>query len=82
MTPTVDARELHEILNTKTPFKDWVVRRIQKTLFKDGQDFSSFLSKTGGRPRKDYHITIEMAKHLAMISVAKRNWRTIRRQSS
>ncbi|AQX21133.1 anti-repressor protein [Bartonella sp. CDC_skunk] len=65
---TVNARELHAFLEVKTSFKDWIIRRIQDCKFKEGYDFCSFLSESsGGRPSKDYALTLDMAKHLAMI---------------
>ncbi|WP_212112993.1 antA/AntB antirepressor family protein [Bartonella queenslandensis] len=65
---TVNARELHAFLEVKTSFKDWIIRRIQDCKFKEGYDFCSFLSESsGGRPSKEYHITLDMAKHLSMI---------------
>ncbi|GAA5110912.1 antA/AntB antirepressor family protein [Bartonella jaculi] len=65
---TVNARELHTFLEVKTSFKDWIIRRIQDCKFKEGYDFCSFLSESsGGRPSKDYHLTLDMAKHLSMI---------------
>ena len=63
----VSARELHEGLEIKTRFNDWVNRMIEYG-FEEGIDFSSFLSEsTGGRPSKDYIITIDMAKELCMV---------------
>ncbi|WP_375614626.1 MULTISPECIES: antA/AntB antirepressor family protein [unclassified Bartonella] len=65
---TVNARDLHAFLEVKTSFKDWIIRRIQDCKFKEGYDFCSFLSESsGGRPSKEYHITLDMAKHLSMI---------------
>ncbi|MCZ2158855.1 antA/AntB antirepressor family protein [Bartonella sp. 220] len=65
---TVNARELHAFLEVKTSFKDWIIRRIQDCKFKEGYDFCSFLSESsGGRPSKDYALTLDMAKHLSMI---------------
>ncbi|AQX30803.1 antA/AntB antirepressor family protein [Bartonella schoenbuchensis] len=65
---TVNARELHTFLEVKTSFKDWITRRIQDYEFKEGCDFCSFLSESvGGRPSKDYAITLDMAKELAMV---------------
>ena len=66
-TQTVSARELHEKLGIKTAFKDWMPRMIDYG-FEEGKDFSSFLSEsTGGRPSKDYEISIDMAKQICMI---------------
>ncbi len=68
LVQTVNARELHVFLEVKTSFKDWIIRRIQDCKFKEGYDFCSFLSESsGGRPSKDYHLTLDMAKHLSMI---------------
>lgn len=64
---TVSARELHEKLNVKTAFKDWFPRMCEYG-FSEGADFCSILSEsTGGRPSKDYEITIDMAKEICMI---------------
>jgi anti-repressor protein len=65
---TVNARELHAFLEVSTLFKDWIARRIADYEFEDGKDFCSFLSEsTGGRPRKEYHITLAMAKEISMV---------------
>lgn len=64
---TVSARELHEKLNIKTAFKDWFPRMCEYG-FTEGTDFCSKMSEsTGGRPSKDYDITIDMAKQICMI---------------
>jgi anti-repressor protein len=65
---TVNARELHAFLEAGTPFKDWIARRIEDYGFTSDIDFSSFLSEsTGGRPSKEYLLTIDMAKELSMV---------------
>ena len=74
----VNARELHEKLGVKTQFKDWMPRRIEEFGFEEGKDFSSILSKSHGRPSKEYIISIEMAKELAMVENNERG-REIRR---
>lgn len=65
----VNARDLHAFLEVKTAFKDWIARRIEDFDFKEDSDFCSFLSKTpeGGRPSKEYLLTINMAKELSMV---------------
>lgn len=64
----VDARSLHRFLQVDTHFKDWISRRISEYGFQDGEDFRSFLSKSsGGRPSREYHITLDMAKELSMV---------------
>jgi phage anti-repressor protein len=64
----VDARELHEFLQSKKDFSDWLKARIEKYSFLDGEDFTTFEGKsTGGRPSKEYTLTLDMAKELAMV---------------
>lgn len=62
------ARDLHEFLGVDTEFKDWMPRRIDEYGFEEGKDFCSFLSEsTGGRRPKEYIISLDMAKELAMV---------------
>lgn len=64
----VNARELHAFLQVQTAFKDWIARRIAEYGFGEGVDFCSFLSESlGGRPSKEYAISLDMAKELAMV---------------
>lgn len=68
---TVDARELHNFLEVKTRFNDWIVNRISDFNFIDGQDYLSFtknlVKPNGGRPSTEYHLSITMAKELCMV---------------
>lgn len=65
---TVDGRALHTFLEVPTEFSKWMDRRIEEYGFIDGQDFSPFLAKsTGGRPTKEYALTLDMAKELSMV---------------
>jgi len=66
---TVNARELHSFLESKQNFADWVKNRIEKYGFLEGDDFIINLGKTheGGRPAKDYYISVDMAKELSMV---------------
>nr|WP_246748131.1 phage antirepressor KilAC domain-containing protein [Methylobacterium sp. SD274] len=64
---TVDARELHRFLGIGAAFKDWISRRIAEYAFSEGADFCSFLSESGGRPAKEYAISLDMAKQLGMV---------------
>lgn len=64
---TVSARELHEKLEIKTQFKDWFPRMCEYG-FEKNKDFCSFLSESnGGRPSKEYAISIDMAKQICML---------------
>jgi anti-repressor protein len=68
----VDARKLHQKLNVKTRFNDWIERRIEEFDFQEGLEFYSNLSKTskgskGGRPTIEYQLTISMAQELCIL---------------
>jgi len=66
--PTVNAKDLYDFLEVETRYNDWIVRRIEEYDFEDGKDFYSFLSKsTGGRPSRDYALSVDMAKELSMV---------------
>ena len=62
---TVNARDLWVQLESKREFANWIKDRLVD--FIDGIDFLTISSKTSGRPAIDYYLTIETAKHIAMI---------------
>ncbi|WP_186205927.1 antA/AntB antirepressor family protein [Burkholderia gladioli] len=69
---TVDARRLHKFLEVQTAFKDWITRRIEEYGFNEGEDFccsnlSSKPGQRGGHNRREYHVTLDMAKELSMV---------------
>ena len=63
-------RELHEKLKIKDKYTDWMQRMIGIG-FIEGTDFFSFSEKSekpsGGRPSTSHILTLDMAKHIAMI---------------
>ena len=68
---TVSARELHAFLESKQDFSTWIKNRVEQYDFVENQDFIKLhkkmeLSKTG-QMGIDYHITLDMAKELAMV---------------
>ncbi|GGL15604.1 antA/AntB antirepressor family protein [Deinococcus radiotolerans] len=65
----VDARMLHLALGVGTRFSDWITRRLVEALATEGEDFYSEVSKTpeGGRPATQYHLTVDLAKEVAML---------------
>ena len=68
---TVDARTLHTFLEVGKDFSTWIKDRIEQYSFEQGKDFEVFTSfgdnPQGGRPAKDYALTLDMAKELAMV---------------
>ena len=67
----VNARELHEKLGNKKQFANWIQLRIEQYGFVENQDFQVFNQKVknsnGGRSRKEYALSLDMAKELCMI---------------
>lgn len=74
----VNARTLWQKLESKQEFANWIKGRISEYGFEEGKDFLTNLSKSHGRPSKEYIISIEMAKELAMVENNERG-REIRR---
>ena len=71
------ARELHDFLQVGRDFSNWIKDRIEQYGYKKQRDyevaevFAKFgenqSGQLGGRPRKEYFISINMAKELAMV---------------
>ena len=60
---SVNAREIHNYLGVKTRFNDWINRAIEKYDFIENIDYS-ILSNGNS---KDFVVTLDMAKELAML---------------
>lgn len=71
MVQTVNARDLHEFLEVKSDFRNWIKNRIEDFGFIENQDFVSFAKNLpkpqGGRPSVEYFISLNMAKELSMV---------------
>lgn len=67
----INARELHEFLDSRQEFANWIKSRIEKYSFVEGEDYLIILSNrsggTAGKPRTDYFLTIDCGKELAMV---------------
>ncbi|WP_409337888.1 antA/AntB antirepressor family protein [Bartonella bilalgolemii] len=68
---TVNARELHAFLEIGKDFSTWIKYRINKYNLLENQDYLVFTNfgenLQGGRPSKDYHLTLSVAKELSML---------------
>lgn len=74
-TPTMSGRELHELLEIKTPYRKWFPRMCKYCLFVEGKDYITL----GGQIRAtqnpknpttiitDHLLTIEAVKHICII---------------
>ena len=64
---SADARELHSFLNSERQYANWIQDRITQYGFIENQDFVIKITYTGRRPRKEYFVTLDMAKELCMV---------------
>lgn len=62
-----NAEILFKFIAVDTKFADWITRRINKYSFTENQDYIVKTTYTGRRPRKEYFITLDMAKELCMV---------------
>jgi anti-repressor protein len=67
----VSARDLHEFLESKQEFANWIKKRISEYGFTENEDFevfdNSIKNSNGGRPLTEYAISLDMAKELSMV---------------
>ncbi|MGR3791328.1 antA/AntB antirepressor family protein [Flavobacterium sp. TN-1] len=71
-TSVVSARDLHQFLEVETKFTMWIERRIEEYGFVEDVDFVLLPNlgkqkERGGHNRKEYAITLDMAKELSMV---------------
>lgn len=62
-----NARDLHSFLEISSRYNDWISNRITDYGFTENEDYIIVTERTLGRPRKEYHITLDMGKELAMV---------------
>lgn len=65
---TVNARDLHEFLENKRQFADWIKQRIDQYGFEPEKDFMAISQncENGGK-KNEYFLSLEMAKELSMV---------------
>ena len=71
---TINARNLYRWLQIKTDYSDWIRKRVEEGRFIENRDFikipqKKVVDKINNLHSKiiDHHISLDMAKHLAMI---------------
>lgn len=68
---TIDARKLHAALKVGRVFAAWITGRIEEYKFNENKDFIVFTemgkNPLGGRPSKEYRLSLDMGKELAMV---------------
>lgn len=66
-TQLCNARDLHIFLEVNMRFAEWISNRITEYGFIENEDYIIVTERTAGRPRKEYHITLDMGKELGMV---------------
>lgn len=64
---TVSARDLHERLNIESNFTTWFKRMCEYGFEEEKDFFPKMEESTGGRPSKEFDISVDMAKEICMI---------------
>ena len=69
---TVNARDLHAFLESKRKFSDWIKAKLDRLRLQENKDFctASQICDTangGYTERLEYFITLDTAKHIAMM---------------
>ncbi len=62
-----NAETLFKFLVVNSKFADWIKNRITQYGFIENQDYIVKTTYTGRRPRKEYFVTLDMAKELCMV---------------
>jgi anti-repressor protein len=67
---TVNARDLHAFLGIGKDFSNWIKAQLERARLVENRDFIKVAQKgeLSGQTRIDYFLTIEAAKHIAMMS--------------
>lgn len=72
----MDLRELHRELESKQEFATWAKAKLSQ--FIEGEDFASLPNPRkqtgrGGHNRIDYAVSLDCAKHIAMLEQTERS---------
>lgn len=69
---TVDARGLHEWLEVRRDFSNWFKDQVKRAKMVEGVHYEVVFAikgeNSGGRPAREYMVTLSAAKHIGMMS--------------
>jgi anti-repressor protein len=74
----VNGRDLHEFLEIRSDFRNWIKNAIRDFGFTEGEDYGIFggknlpANKRGGHNRIEYGLSLNMSKELSMLSRTER----------
>ena len=73
---SVSAKELYTVLGLTKDFSSWIKAQAKRGELQENVNFIVFTLKgdnlKGGRPEQDYILTLDSAKHIAMMSQSKK----------
>ena len=64
---SADARVVFQTLEPDSKYADWIKNRINQYGFIENVDYVVEVVYTGRRPRKEYYVTLDVAKELCMV---------------
>jgi anti-repressor protein len=65
---TVNARDLHSFLEIGKDFSSWIKAQIERARLNENRDFVKFTQKGERQILVEYHLAIDAAKHISMMS--------------
>lgn len=68
---SVNARDLHEKLEIKKHFTQWISAQIKRAELQEDRDYLTINQKVNRQTLKEYILTLDSAKHIAMMSQSK-----------
>jgi len=77
IVPTINARDLHEKLESGRQFANWIQERIEKYWFIEWVDFNKIV-KPQENNKVDYILTLDIAKEIAMVENNEK-WKEMRK---
>lgn len=68
-TNSVNGRDLHKALEIKKQYSDWINAQIKRAGLRENVDYVTLkVAGSNGRPSKEYILTTDSSKHIAMMS--------------
>ena len=69
---SINARDLYVHLEIKQKFSNWIQKQLERVGLKEGKHYLTSNIKVNRQTLKEYQLTIDSAKHIAMMSQSKK----------